>query len=358
MIMNALLLCFELYSKEIAENPQKSRQNCNFIMKIVYFSLMVLLLFGAASCGESEKKDEVKLTVEVDLGELGNYLSLDDEVIVKKEEIEEDGDQIIVFKSSLGANVNKSVASNFSFDFDAKILDKDHIEIAEFPGYEMECNSDFENENFNNILFAGTKRAILDWGITKKEWKEEYQKIWERIREEAVYIQIKPKYSSAKFVAYNGSASDSSKMGTENDENTDNEEIEVVKPSLEIILPSSLKGKVEIAFCGEVTESSYGYPEVEIGFKLLQTVNTSSLVSSYNQLWIVGVGQDENGRDVKELLPNYGEWRTGDSDGKEFKEFLESEPGETINMTFTGGKEGDVSEGISKVAKFKLKISN
>ena len=135
-------------------------------------------------------------------------------------------------------------------------------------------------------------------------------------------------------------------------------EIEEVKPSLEVILPSSLKGKVEVAFCGEVTESSNGYPEVEIGFKLLQTVNTSSLVSEYGQMWLVGVGQDENGRNVKELLPNYEEWRTGDSDGKEFKEFLESEPGETINLTFTGGKEGDVSEGIKKVAKFKLKITN
>ncbi len=134
--------------------------------------------------------------------------------------------------------------------------------------------------------------------------------------------------------------------------------IKEVKPSLEVILPSSLKGKVEVAFCGEVTESSYGYPEVEIGFKLLQTVNTSSLVSEYGQMWLVGVGQDENGRNVKELLPNYEEWRTGDSDGKEFKEFLESEPGETINLTFTGGKEGDVSEGIKKVAKFKLKITN
>lgn len=135
-------------------------------------------------------------------------------------------------------------------------------------------------------------------------------------------------------------------------------ETEETKPSLEVILPSTLKGKVEVAFCGEVTKSNYGFPEVEIGFKLLQTVNTSSLVSSYGQMWIVGVGQDEKGRDVKELLPNYGEWRTGDSNGKEFKEFLESEPGETINMTFTGGNDGDVSEGINKVAKFKLKITN
>jgi len=130
------------------------------------------------------------------------------------------------------------------------------------------------------------------------------------------------------------------------------------KPSLEVILPSALKGKVKINYCGAVIKDSYGFPEVEIGFELLKTVNTSSLVSSYNQMWIVGVGLDKNGRNVTELLPNYGEWRTDDSDGNEFKEFLESEPGETINMTFTGGNEGDVNEGIDKVAKFKLKISN
>lgn len=133
---------------------------------------------------------------------------------------------------------------------------------------------------------------------------------------------------------------------------------EDTNPSLEVILPSALRGKVEIVYCGDVVEDEYGFPEVEIGFKLLQTVNTSSLVSSYGQMWIVGVGLDEQGRNVKELLPSYGEWRTGDSDGSEFKQFLESEPGETINMTFTGGNDGDVSEGINKVAKFKLKITN
>lgn len=317
---------------------------------------MVMIMACLTSCGESGKNDEVKLTVEVDLGALGEYLNFDDEVIIKKEEIEEDGE--IVLKSSLGANVSKSVASNLSFDFEADILDKDHIKIADFLSYDMESKSDYDNGDYHYILFAGTKRAIVNEGVSKKQWKEEYQNMWEKIREEAVYITIKPRWSSAKYVAYNGNTSNSSKMGTDSDENLDNEEIEMVKPPLEVILPSSLKGKVEVAFCGEVTENRYGYPEVEIGFKLLQTVNTSSLVSSYGQMWIVGVGQDENGRNVKELLPNYEEWRTGDSDGKEFKEFLESEPGETINMTFTGGKEGDVSEGIDKVAKFKLKITN
>lgn len=148
-----------------------------------------------------------------------------------------------------------------------------------------------------------------------------------------------------------------SKVNIEESE-TNSTETNSAKNALEVILPSSLKGKIEVASCGEVETDTYGYPYVEIGFKLLQTVNTSSMVSSYNQMWIVGVGQDKDGLNVKELLPNYGEWRTGDSDGKEFKEFLESEPGETINLTFTGGKAGNVYEGIKKIAKFKLTITN
>ena len=58
-------------------------------------------------------------------------------------------------------------------------------------------------------------------------------------------------------------------------------------------------------------------------------------------------------------MPNYNEWRSDDS---EFKTFLESEPGETINMTFTGSNAEESSESVSslceKVNKFKLKITN
>lgn len=99
---------------------------------------------------------------------------------------------------------------------------------------------------------------------------------------------------------------------------------------------------------------------MSITFKLLSTVNTSSMLSEYGQMWIIGIGQTEKGVDVKELLPNYGEWRSGDSEGKEFKEFLESEPEETITMEFTGSKDDsqDVSSDLEKVKKFKLKITN
>ncbi|MCH5230161.1 MAG: hypothetical protein J1F12_09320, partial [Muribaculaceae bacterium] len=77
-----------------------------------------------------------------------------------------------------------------------------------------------------------------------------------------------------------------------------------------IILPSQLKGNVEVIEASKEV-SSYGYPEVSITFKLLKKVNTAPLLSEYGQLWIVGVGQNNKGVDVKDLLPNYKEWRTG-----------------------------------------------
>lgn len=124
-----------------------------------------------------------------------------------------------------------------------------------------------------------------------------------------------------------------------------------------VILPSQLKGKVEV-INAEKEVSSIGFPEVTVTFKLLQKVNTAPLLSEYGQMWIVGAGQKANGVDVKSLMPSYNEWRTDDSDGTEFKNFLESEPGETLTLTFSGDKEGgDVEQGLQEVEKFKLKLT-
>ncbi len=126
-----------------------------------------------------------------------------------------------------------------------------------------------------------------------------------------------------------------------------------------VLIPSVLKGSVEI-INAEKSVSSYGFPEMDITFKLLKKVDTSSLLSEYGQMWIIGIGQSDNGVDIKELLPNYDEWRSEDSEGTEFKAFLESEPGETITLQFTGGKDNsqNVSEDLEKVEKFKLKLTN
>lgn len=125
-----------------------------------------------------------------------------------------------------------------------------------------------------------------------------------------------------------------------------------------VLLPSPLKGKVEV-ISAEKGTSSYGYPEMTITFKLLSKVNTRPLCSEGGQMWIYGVGETESGIAVKSLLPNYGEWRSHDSDGEEFKTFLEGDPDDTITMEFTGDKDGssNVAEDLEKVKKFKLKLS-
>ena len=150
---------------------------------------------------------------------------------------------------------------------------------------------------------------------------------------------------------------------------------DVYQPTIEVILPASLRGYVEIV-SAEKSIDSDDYPVMDITFKLLRRMNTSSLCSSYGQMWIVGHAQDKNGSNINDLNPKKNtsrEWRTQDSDGKMFKEFLEGNPGETISLQFTGENnielfEKDQSkidrgramtrEGMEKLAKFKLSITN
>lgn len=151
-------------------------------------------------------------------------------------------------------------------------------------------------------------------------------------------------------------------------EQTPNVEIDKTLDVANVILPGKLKENIEVV-SAEKSMSSFGYPQIDIQFKLLKTVDTKGFVGRTNQMWIVGEGQEENGKTVKTLLPRAGsEWRTGDSDGSQIKDFLENEPGETINMTFTGATSEDASETwaegsdmpteFAKVKKFKLSIKN
>ena len=132
---------------------------------------------------------------------------------------------------------------------------------------------------------------------------------------------------------------------------------------VEVILPSSLRGKVEVTHVSKAYPGEYGSAAIDVNFKLLQTVNVTPDMhgSPGGQVWIVGEVQDAGGLTIKDLMPFYNEWRTKDSYGREFKAFLQSEPGETINMTFTGSDAEKSSESVStlceKIAKLKLKFS-
>lgn len=282
-------------------------------MKTLKFLVLSFMALAIVSCG-GKKVYEVTVDNTTIGGELSDYFSLVDK----------------------------------TYMYDTSNMFDDYVTV------ELKCEKPLPESNVEIAV------VVLDnKGIVLSAEAPEYETFYELLPKakagEIVTIQIKnSKIKNGKPAKIRLA----SKVEISEESETNSTETNSAKNALEVILPSSLKGKIEVASCGEVETDTYGYPYVEIGFKLLQTVNTSSMVSSYNQMWIVGVGQDKDGLNVKELLPNYGEWRTGDSDGKEFKEFLESEPGETINLTFTGGKAGNVYEGIKKIAKFKLTITN
>lgn len=186
-----------------------------------------MLSLFIASCGNSgkggngESDGEIKLKVDADLGELGEFLSADDEAVIKLEEAEEDGEHGYLITSSLGVDVEKAVASDFSFGLEAKILDKSHIIIADFPSFDIESKNDFDNEDYTNVLYPGEKWAIVKEFIKKDDWDKEKQEMWEKIKKEGAYIRIEPNYSgTAKFVAYKGAKNSSSDeiSSEENDE--------------------------------------------------------------------------------------------------------------------------------------------
>lgn len=152
----------------------------------------------------------------------------------------------------------------------------------------------------------------------------------------------------------------------------------ILKPE-QIVLPSSIKGSVEIIPEDDgnvyVDFDSNNFPMISLTFKLLKKVDTSSLVSEYGQMWIVGHAQDAKGREIDDLNPKSitsREWRCDDSDGNKFKEFLEGDIDETITLQFTGERNFEVfekdndkieagkkmtEEAAKKLGKFKLSLT-
>lgn len=201
-------------------------------MKKLNCFLLLMLTLIIASCGNSGKggngggDNEIKLEVESDLGELGDYLSVDDEALIKLEETEEDGEQGYQITSSIGIDVENAVASNYSFSFGAEVLDENHIRIADFPTFEIEYKYDYDNGDYSNVLHSGKKWAIVKNFAKKEDWDKEEQEIWKTIKEKGAYIRIEPNYSSAKFVAYKGANNSSSEeISSEESEESDEDEI-------------------------------------------------------------------------------------------------------------------------------------
>lgn len=292
----------------------------NIKMKVLKFLSFAVLAMCFAACG-GDGVYEVTVDNTTIGGELSKYFSLVDKTY--KYNCKEDYyDDVTVELKCI-----KPLPENLTAYIDVVVLDEDGIVIS---------TSDYWENNFDDILQQASPGDIVTVTITNNDSKELSDPA--KIRLSSTVKEIEE--------PTNSSADEEAKTATGNFELSN------------VLLPSQLKGKVEVIHA-EMSVGSLDYPSMEITFKLLSTINTSSMCSQYGQMWIVGVGQTENGVDVKEFLPSYREWRSDDSDGREFKEFLESEPGETITLEFTGAnKSSNVESDLEKVKKFKLKITN
>ena len=182
-------------------------------MKKFNYALGIIMLGIMSSCGGGNKGDQnsVTLTVEPQLGELGNFISItDSEIVVKLVDDKEDGEDVKSIVSSLAINVNKSVASNYSFGFDAVVLDENHIEITSLPDFDIDSKIDFDaDEKCHNVLSPGPNRAQMKRTQDATEWDSEAQEIWNKICTQGKYIVIKPEWDSAKYVVPRNSSSSS-----------------------------------------------------------------------------------------------------------------------------------------------------
>lgn len=291
----------------------------NIKMKVLKFLSFAVLVMCFAACG-GDGVYEVTVDNTTIGGELSKYFSLVDKTY--KYNCKEDYyDDVTVELKCI-----KPLPENLTASIGVIVLDEDGIVIS----------TSSNGGDYDDTLRQASPGDIVTVTITNNDSKELSDPA--KIRLSSTVEEIEE--------PTNSSADEEAKTATGNFELSN------------VLLPSQLKGKVEVIHA-EMSVGSLDYPSMEITFKLLSTINTSSMCSQYGQMWIVGVGQTENGVDVKELLPSYREWRSDDSDGREFKEFLESEPGETITLEFTGAnKSSNVKSDLEKVKKFKLKIKN
>ncbi len=195
-------------------------------MKVLKHFLTIAFALFLVACG-SGNSNEVNLKVEADLQNLGEYLTIEDEQVIVK--LVENDDKHFTILSSLGINVKKSVASDYSFTFEVEVLDKNHIKITDLPDYTIESKDDYSND-YHSILLMGSKRANMEEsisteGLEEEEWAKA-QEMWDKIKKEGVYISIKPEWSSAKYIEYKGSMSEKEDESIESDIAEDIEEID------------------------------------------------------------------------------------------------------------------------------------
>ncbi len=202
---------------------------CKNYYLLAIFAALSVLSVGLSACGGGGDKDAATLKVESELGELGNYISINDsEVKITKSEVTEDNEEYVLLQSNLAVSVNQSVACNYGNGFNMKaiVLDKDHNEIAPIGNFVLEVKTNYENDDYSYILNSGSTRAQFKEGGKKETWNDEAQAMWDKICKDGAYLLLKPYEEDAKYVeAANAGGSSSSLSSDDEEGDADNEEL-------------------------------------------------------------------------------------------------------------------------------------
>ncbi len=180
-------------------------------MKYLMYAMVAIVAILTSCSGDT---NEVTLKVEPQLGDLGNYIDiLDKEVVVTlSDATNDDGTQVKKIATSISMSVKKAVASDYGFALSVKVLDKNHVEIADLEEISIDNQTDYDYSDLHYYLMPGNVRSQLDNETTAGDWTENMQKKWEQVCKEGVYLQLKPQ-DSAKFGPY-------SKNNTESEQNS------------------------------------------------------------------------------------------------------------------------------------------
>ena len=186
----------------------------------------------AACGGDKSDGNSVTFKVEAELGQLADYITVaDQEVVVTMSNEKEDGEEYRVITSSLALQVSKSVATDYGFDFDVEVLDKNHVKIGELSHYDVEATYDYDNGQFNRILHAGSVRAQMEDRDNLNEITPKDQEELDKLFKEGVYIVVKPRWSYGKYAEYKEKSSNSEGIESSSDDADDSDAEEVAESS-------------------------------------------------------------------------------------------------------------------------------
>ena len=193
-------------------------------MRKFNYALGIMMLGIFASCGGGDS-NSVTLTIEPQLGEIGNFISIsDNDLTVSVKDEKEEGKDVKSLVSSFTIQVTKGIQTDSRIGFEFMVLDKDHNQISRLPScYIRDGKYDWDNKPYHHILVPGSYRLQINESQSLEDWKEDNsQEYWDKIRKEGKFVEIKISSSYLKFAPYAGMADTNELISADNTENSIN----------------------------------------------------------------------------------------------------------------------------------------